>query len=61
MRLGFMDSTHAGQFLNQDVFEVQWEILRSGVCYYIDFEPSEAQIESGMVPCPSLPDGTDGS
>lgn len=34
--------------------EAGWEsvILRSGVCYVLDFEPSDEQIESGMVPCP---------
>ena len=30
----------------------EWKILRSGVCYHLDFEPSDRQIESGMVPCP---------
>jgi hypothetical protein len=60
-RIFFAEATCAGPFQFADELGDEWEILRSGVCYYFDFEPSEAQIESGMVPCPSLPDGTDGS
>ena len=30
----------------------EWEILREGVCYYLDFVPTPEQVDSGLVPCP---------
>lgn len=30
----------------------EWEILREGVCYYLDFVPTSEQADSGLVPCP---------
>jgi hypothetical protein len=33
-------------------FGDDWEVLRKGVCYHFDFEPTPEQVDSGLIPCP---------
>lgn len=48
----FNEAACAGPFTIAFDAGWEWEILRRGVCYHMDFTPTGEQIESGMVPCP---------
>jgi hypothetical protein len=48
----FTETACAVPFRSASEADWEWHILRSGICFYIDFTPSDVQLESGMVPCP---------